>query len=198
MLRVVLIRLVAMIPVGLALAWSANRVGLTVYRELILPQDMATPMVFRVLSETRDAIALVIAAWLVGELVGGLAVRQHLRRDGSVPGAFGRAAVDLVRRPVTTIGGFGLGLLTLVAAVTPLLAFAWLLFGGVRYAIGRGEISRMFAASVLFVTIWALALVVAGTISALRGLLGAFDALRVNGLAPVAADAPTEGVEPEA
>ena len=206
MLRVVLIRLLAMVPVGLALAWSANRVGLTVYRELILPQDMVTPMVFRVLSETRDAIAIVIVIWLAGELVGGLAVRQHLRRGGAAPWAFGRAVADLVRRPVTTIGGFALGLLALLAAVTPLLAFAWLLFGGVRYAIGREEITRMFAASVVFVAVWALALVVAGTIAGLRGLLGAFDALRVTAApalptgdsAEVAVGMPMGGVRPEA
>jgi hypothetical protein len=195
-LRVVLIRLLAMVPVGLALAWSANRVGTTVYRELILPQDMVTPIAFRVLYETRDAIALVIVTWLVGELVGGLAVRQLLRRGGSVPRSFGRAFADLVRRPITTIGGFGLGLVALLAILTPLLAFAWVVFGGVRYAIGRDEITRLFAASVLFVAAWAVALVVAGTISALRGLLGAFDSLRV-GAAPAVATA-AEGAEPAA
>jgi hypothetical protein len=186
-LRIVLIRLLALVPLGLALAWSANRIGLTVYRELVLPQDMVTPMVFRVLYETRDAVAILLATWLVGELIGGLAVRQHLRRGGSVPRAFGRAVIDLVRRPVTTIGGFALGLVALIVVLAPLLGFAWLLFGGVRYAIARDEITRLFAASVLFVTAWGFALVVAGSISALRGLLGAFDALR----APIASAAPS-------
>jgi hypothetical protein len=189
-LRVVLIRLLAMVPLGLALAWSVNRIGLTVYRELILPQDMVTPMALRVLYETRDAIAILVATWLVGELIGGLAVRQHLGRGGSVPRSFGRAVIDLVRRPVTTIGGFGLGLAALLLALVPLLGFAWLLLGGVRYAIGRDEITRLFAASVLFVAAWGLALVVAGAIAAIRGLLGAFDALRVPVADAVALPAP--------
>jgi hypothetical protein len=205
-LRVVLIRLLAMVPVGFALAWSANRIGMSVYAELVLPQDMVTPMVVRVLYETRDAVAIVIATWLAGELVGGLAVRHHLRRGGSVPRAFGGAVVELVRRPVRTVGGFAVGVAALVVTVAPLLGFAWLVFGGVRYAIGRDEITRLFAAAVLFVAAWAVALVVAGTVSALRGLLGAFDALRVpapraSSVARVApsglAATPAEGIRPE-
>ena len=178
LLRLVLIRLLALTPLALAVAWSAQRFGAAIYRELILPDELVTPLVLRVLDRTRDAVAIVILAWLAGEFVGGIAVRHHLRRGDPIPVALLRPAVDLVRRPVTTLATFAASAILPVVAVAPPLALAWFLFGGVRFALADGDLVLTIAAVVLFVAAWVSALALAGLVAAWRSLLGSFEVLR--------------------
>lgn len=176
--RLVLIRLLALLPLALALAWSAQRFGAATYRELILPDELVTPLVLRVLDRTRDALAVVIVAWLAGELIGGIAVRHHLRRGDPVPLALLRPALDLVRRPITTFATFIVGAILPLVAVAPPLVLGWFLFGGVRWAVGEGGIVAQLVATTLFVAVWAAALGLAGLVAAWRSLLGSFEVLR--------------------
>lgn len=176
--RLVLIRLLALAPLALALAWSAQRFGAATYRELILPDELVTPLVLRVLDRTRDAVAIVILAWLLGEFVGGIAVRHHLRRGDPIPVALLRPAIDLARRPMTTLATFVVGAVLPIVGVAPLLALGWFLFGGVRFAIAGGDLVLTIAAVVLFVAAWTAALGLAGLVAAWRSLLGSYDVLR--------------------
>ena len=176
--RLVLIRLLALVPLALALAWSAYRFGAATYRELILPDELVTPLVLRVLDRTRDAVAVVFLAWLAGELIGGVAVRHHLRRGDPIPLALLRPGIDLVRRPITTLATFVVGAVLPILAVAPPLVLCWLLFGGVRFAIAEGDLVRTLAAVALFVAFWAAALGLAGLVAAWRGLLASFEVLR--------------------
>lgn len=176
--RLVLIRLLAIVPVSVALAWAANRFGAAAYRELILPDELVTPIVLRVLDRTRDVVAIVVAAWLFGELLGGLAVRHHLRCGDPIPVALVRPFVDLVRRPITTIVTFTLGAVLPFLVLAPPLALAWLLFGGVRFALADGELARMVAATVVFIAVWAAGLAAAAFVASWRSLLASFEVLR--------------------
>lgn len=185
--RLVVIRLLALVPVSLALAWTANRFGAAAYRELILPDELVTPIVVRVLDRTRDAVALVIGAWLLGELIGGIAVRHHLRRGDPIPVALLRPLGDLIRRPMTTAVTFALGAVLPFFVLAPPLAIAWLLFGGARVALADAELARTVAATVLFVAAWGLALAAAAYVAAWRSLLASFEVLRAERTAaPVA------------
>jgi hypothetical protein len=189
--RLVLIRLLAIVPVSVALAWAANRFGAAAYRELILPDELVTPIVLRVLDRTRDVVAIVIGAWLLGELLGGLAVRHHLRRGDPVPVALLRPIVDLIRRPVTTVVTFALGAVLPLLALAPVLALAWALFGGVRFTLAGGDPVRTLAATILFIAVWCAGLGAAAYVASWRSLLASFEVLRAGrSSAPVAISAP--------
>lgn len=193
--RLAVIRLLALAPVALALAWSAQRFGAATYRELILPDELVTPLVLRVLDRTRDAVAVVVLAWLLGEFVGGVAVRHHLRRGDPIPLALVRPMIDLVRRPLTTLATFVAGAVVVLVAVAPPLMLCWVLFRGVRAAIGEGHIVMTIAAVMVFVAAWTAALWVAGLVAAWRSMLGSYEVLRAAGHVPARALPRTQPAE---
>ena len=194
--RLVLIRLLAIVPVSLALAWSANRFGAAAYRELILPDELVTPIVLRVLDRTRDAVALVIGAWLLGELIGGVAVRHLLRSGDPIPVALLRPVGDLVRRPITTVVTFALGAVLPLVLLAPPLAVTWLLFGVARFALAGGELAWTLAATVLFVVAWGGSLAASAYVASWRSLLASFEVLRgQRTVAPAAIPAPVVSLD---
>ncbi len=69
-------RSLAHLPTAAAVAWGATTLVEAGYAELISPGDAAIPLVIRVILRTPGPVALVVAAWAVGEAVGGLAVRR--------------------------------------------------------------------------------------------------------------------------
>jgi hypothetical protein len=73
--RLVGVRLAALVPLALALAIAAGPIVDATYRQLISPYDLAVPLVSRVVREVSPLIALIVGAWLLGEIVAGLAVR---------------------------------------------------------------------------------------------------------------------------
>ena len=114
--RVVLIRLVSLLPVAVVFAIGIQRLGQIVYLELTLPTDLVTPIVIRVAAQAPEIVGAILVAWIFGETWGGLATRLAvLRGDGA-----GRALA----------GGLGLFARRIVA-VLPLLA------GSVLVAVAR-------------------------------------------------------------
>jgi hypothetical protein len=101
--RVVTVRLIAHVPLVLALSWGAIRIVAVAYRELTVPSDVAVALAIRVVGGAPDAVALVIAAWLLGETVGSLAARRVILLGEHVPSALGRAVVRLVRHPLRCV-----------------------------------------------------------------------------------------------
>ncbi len=71
-------RLAAHVPTALVLAWGAARVVSEAYDELIRPGDPAIPVVIRVVARVPDVASLLVATWLLGEAVGGAAVRHRV------------------------------------------------------------------------------------------------------------------------
>jgi len=167
--RLIGTRIVALVPVAVAAAWAAPRIADAVYRELILPTDLATPLVVRVLVSSPDAIAALVAALLVGELFGGLAA-VHVVADGiSAPRALGRSCLDIVRRPAAVLGAFSLGVGLLVVIVVPPLAISMLGWGRTRDALLDDAGAIAVALPVLaLVAGWLATLVCAGAVGAWR------------------------------
>ena len=167
--RLIGTRIVALVPVAVAAAWAAPRIADVVYRELILPTDLATPLVVRVLVSSPEAIAAIVAALLVGELFGGLAA-VHVVADGtSGPRAIGRSFLDIARRPAAVLGAFALGVGLLVVIVVPPLAIAMLAWGRTRDALLDDAGAIAVALPVLaLVAGWLAALVCAGAVGAWR------------------------------
>lgn len=167
--RLVGIRIVALVPLAVAAAWAAPRIADAAYRELVLPTDLATPLVMRVLASAPEAIVAVVAALLVGELLGGLAA-VHVVADGSSgPRALGRSFLDIVRRPAAVLGAFALGLGLLFVSVIPTLAIAVLGWERARDALmdGSGVIAVVLPVLAL-VAGWLAALACAGAVGAWR------------------------------
>lgn len=117
--RVLTVRLLAHLPLLLALSWGAIRIVAVTYRELTVPSDVAVAIVLRVARGAPDAVAVVVGAWLLGEMVGAVAARRVILLGERVPRALGRAAVRLVRHPLHVV----------VLAAIPLVALLLVLLG---------------------------------------------------------------------
>jgi hypothetical protein len=176
--RALAVRLLAHVPLAVALAWGATRIVEAAYRELILPDELTTPIVLRVLRDVPDAVVAVVGAWLFGETAGGLAQRRLWTSGSSIPGSLAWAAARFVRRPlamlatlVVTTGGVVMGALVpaLVAGV------AW---HRLRASLGvdgaQAEVALLLC---LFVVLWLLALVLAGAVTAWRAFAWTAEAI---------------------
>lgn len=74
--RAVAVRWLAHVPTAAALAWGAAALVDASYTELIQPGDPTIPVAVRVILRVPINVGLVVAAWALGEAVGGLAVRR--------------------------------------------------------------------------------------------------------------------------
>jgi hypothetical protein len=89
-------RVAAHLPTATVVIWGAVRLVDATYQELISPGDSSLPVPVRVAFRIPEVVGLLVGAWVLGEAVGGLAVR-HLAWGASVPRALARAARSLAR-----------------------------------------------------------------------------------------------------
>ena len=83
-------------PTAAILVWGAVRLVDATYQELISPGDSSLPVAVRVALRLPEVVGLLVGAWVLGEAIGGLAVR-HLAWGASLPRAFARSIRTLVR-----------------------------------------------------------------------------------------------------
>jgi hypothetical protein len=174
--RLVAVRLAAHVPLALALAFAAGPIVEATYRQLISPYDLAVPLISRVVREVSPLIALIVGAWLLGEVVAGLAVRYVVLRNDSGIVAIGHALGHLVRRPGTSLATTVVGLAGLVLAIGPPMVAAsvvWsLLEASFVPSLGQGgDAVRIAFFGLCLVAIWTGGLFLCGVASAWRGLL---------------------------
>lgn len=170
--RLVAIRLASLLPLAVVVAVTARPVGELVYQELILPHDIATPLLIRVVEGAQVQVAALVVAWVVGEVFGGIAVRLAIMDDRS----FGRAIVGafghVVRRPITTIVDgvvATMGLLVVLGAALLVAAAAWT---SLAIALsGPIDGSNAVRATILMVVVWAVFGTLAGIVATWRGAL---------------------------
>ena len=93
-LRIVAVRLAALVPFVIALAWGASRIVEVGYRELTVPSDVAVPVAWRIVAGAPEALAVILVTWLdrrddrrVGGATGGPRGRRRRPRvpDGHRP-----------------------------------------------------------------------------------------------------------------
>ena len=139
--RILAARLLAHVPLGLALSWAAIRVVTVAYRELTVPSDVALPLSWRIVAGAPEAIALVIATWLLGEIAGAMAARRIVRLGEGTRSALRNAARDIRTGPWRAIAlGIGTSLgLVVVLTVTGLAAGAT--WGALGAALSIGDAS---------------------------------------------------------
>jgi hypothetical protein len=126
--RVMAAHLLAHIPTALVLGIGSVRIASVAYIELTNPFEVATPLVLRVIAGAAAPVSAIVAVWLLGEIVGGLAARRMVLGGAALLGSLRRAVGDLVRRPAGTLVPalgttlvFAVDLLALLAAT----AFVW-------------------------------------------------------------------------
>jgi len=170
------IRMATLLPVGLALAIAAGPIVESTYRQLISPYDLAVPLISRVVRDVAPAIGLVVATWLVAEVVAGLAVRSIVLRNESAGVALGHAIRHLVRLPASSLATAAAGLAGLALAIGPPVVAASAVWSNLQAQLARavvfgGDLAPILLVGLSLVAIWIGGLVLCGVAAAWRGLL---------------------------
>ncbi len=182
------IRLISLVPFGLAIALGATRLGQVGYEELILPSDSNAPFVIRVLLAAPEVVALLVLGWLISELLGSVSIRRAMAEDrgtiGSVTGALRWTARHPIRA-LEVLGATGLAGVLVVAPASVAAVVAW---SAARSALLGGASPLVTALAVaLFVAVWGGALALAGLVAAWRSAAWSLAVMgdhRVGGLVP--------------
>ena len=172
--RVSLIRLVSLVPVGIAFGIGIQRLGQIAYQELTLPTDLVTPIAIRVASQAPEVVAGIVVAWLFGETWAGLATRIAVTRGVGLPEALRAGLGLLVRRAPGVLGllvASSLVAVLVLGIAVGLIGRSWdlvhdLLLGGP----GIGGVAAMAASTLVFAGAWFFGLTAAGILATWRAL----------------------------
>jgi hypothetical protein len=180
--RILTVRLTAHLPLLLALTWGSTRIVAAAYREFTVPVDTVTPLVLRVLRAVPDAVAIVLIAWLIGEVVGGLASRYVVIGQQSPARALVSALGQVVRHPVRTLVQTVVPLAGLVLVLVPSAAAAAAAWTAIRVSLVDGlPIALTLGAVLLLVVVWVGQLVLLGLVAAWRGAVWTVEVARTFG-----------------
>ncbi len=178
-LRVAVLRAGALVPplIVFALAWPT--LYSVTYRELILPEDLTTPLPLRVLAQVPLVLAALGGTWLLADAAAAVGVRRLVLERRGVIEAWALGWADLARRPHRIISVAVLGDLALALAAGPALVAASLAWVRVREALelpGDSPIGIVVAA--LWVAIWLGSVILAGVGAAVRAALFTMESAR--------------------
>ncbi len=179
MARIAVVRLLGLVPVAVLLLLSLPTIYAVGYRELILPEELRTPLLARILVAAPGTFAALAVAWFAGDAAASAAVRRLVFEPVAVPAAWLLGWWDLVRWAPRMVATGVLGLAFFGALVAPGALAAVLGWARVRetFMEGRDPVAMVLAV-VLWVAAWLGALVLAGLASALRNAAWTFTALR--------------------
>jgi hypothetical protein len=172
--RMVLIRLIGLLPVAVVLGLGIQELGQIVYQELTLPTDLVTPIVIRVAVRAPAIVGAIGLAWLAGETWAGLATRLAVLRGAGVARALAGALGLSIRRVITVVP---LAILSVLLAAgvlglaIGLIGWSW---DFVRDALlatsGNGNLLALAGSTLLFIVCWLGGLAIAGALAAGRAV----------------------------
>jgi len=168
--RIVLIRLIGLLPLVVVLGLGIQELGQIVYQELTLPTDLVSPMVIRVAVRAPAIVAAVVVTWLAGETWAGLATRLAVLRGASLGRALAGALGLALRRAIVVVPLAILSVL-LAAGVLGLLigliAWSWDFIRDALLATsGNGNLLALAGSTLLFIVCWLGGLTIAGALAA--------------------------------
>jgi hypothetical protein len=166
--RILAARLLALLPLAVALAWGSVRIVGVTYRELTNPIDVAVPIVQRVLLASPDVIVAVVLSWMVGEVVGAIAARRIVLGDVGVTAGLGSALTVCVRHPFPTAIRFWVPTLVLLVVLVPSVAAVGAAWAAADAALDGSDPLRVLGSVVLFVGLWLVGLLLTGVVCAWR------------------------------
>lgn len=185
--RILLARSIAATPLAVALGVGALRVVAIAYRELTVPSEVAVPVAVRVIRGAPDAVAAIVLAWVVAEVVGALAARRIVLGGDGVARAVAAAVGHAIRHPIRVGFAFVVPLVALAAVVVPSAAAAAVTWDAIRDAIAN-EAAPLGVGGLLvaFVGLWGGGLVLIGMVTAWRGAVWTVEVARTFGGVPTA------------
>ena len=161
--RIAIVRLLALAPVAVALLLAWRPVYDVTYRELILPGNLATPLPIRVLGEVPWVLIGIAVAWLLGDAAAAVGVRRLVIERRPVLVAWLLGLADLIRRPHRVIPTALVGVSVLLLLTVPALLAAAVGWTRVRDVVLEGrDVTTTLIALVTWVGTWLGALVLAG------------------------------------
>jgi hypothetical protein len=167
--RVAVARLVLLVPVALALAAAVPGWVQVAYRELLLPTDLGLPLPVRVIAGAPISALVVVVAWLLAEMIGGLAARRIALGGSSVAGALGAAAGDVARAPASILLTLALAIVGTLPFLVPAVVVVGAAWDRARVAlVDATDGVGVIIATLILVAAWAACLGVAGVTSAWR------------------------------
>ena len=166
--RLVVIRLLCLVPLAVALYWAGTRLYDAAYSEWISPSDLAAPLVLRVVLAAADAVAVVVAVWLACETLAAVAVRRQLMLGRGVWRSLAEAARQIALRPVSTLVTTAVAHAGSAAAVVGTMVLTAVAFDWCRSAARAAQPMAFAAATLALALAWAIALAVSGVASAWR------------------------------
>lgn len=170
--RGAVVHLLAHLPLVIVLAWGIPGVIEAGYAELILPQEMVTPLVARIVGRVPLIVGLIVGTWLLGEVIGGLALRQ-LVLGRSVPRSLFAAVSLIARRPLGASRILLSTQVTVLLLAIPALVAAGSAWDRVRILLSdgiatTGEAIGLAFAMFVFVALWLGGFVLVGLGTAVR------------------------------
>ena len=97
--RVAVVRLLGLAPVVIVAALAWRPFYDATYRQLVLPQDLVTPLPLRILGDVPWLVIAVAGAWLLSDAAAAVGVRRLVLDREPVLAAWLMGWGDLVRRP---------------------------------------------------------------------------------------------------
>lgn len=177
--RIALVRLLALVPVVAVFVLAWQPIYDAAYHELILPDDLVTPLPLRVIRAVPGLLAALGVTWLVADAAAAIAVRRLVLDRRPVLAAWLLGWAGVIRRPHRILASALVGVTVVVLLVGPaLLASA----GGwthVRDAFLDGrDTPGVLAALAIWVAMWLGGLVLAGVAAAFRTAAWTFEVAR--------------------
>ncbi len=167
--QILIARLVAYVPLAVALMVGFARLVFVTYRELTSPFDVDTPIVLRVLLASPEVVAALVVTWMFGEVVGGIAARRITLAGSGVARALRDAFVVMVRHPLSALVRFLVPTVVLMLVVAPSVLAAGTGWDAVRDALAtRIEPAALVLTTLLFVGLWVVGLLLIGVVCAWR------------------------------
>jgi hypothetical protein len=178
--RVLALRLIAWLPLALALGIGLARIVEVTYVELTRPVDVATPIAIRVAREVVSQLGLIVIAWVAGEVVGGVATRHVALSRGGHRGSLQWALGTTVSSPLSWIVPWLATTTVLFAVMGAALAasgFAWM--RAVDALADRPmDPAAVVATMLVFVVLWLSAMLLGGVVLAVRSASQTFEHVR--------------------
>jgi hypothetical protein len=179
--RLLAARLIAAIPLVVAIGWGIPRAVGATYSQLVLPTDPGVALPVRVLQDLPDVIAIVVAAGLLAEVVGAVAARRVVLFDEGPLEAVAFAGVHLVTHPLPSAATAVLTLAGSVVLVVPALVVAGLAWDRLGTALPGGvPAPAILALTTLFVIVWTTGLLLAAAASSWRSAAWTLEVIRAD------------------
>jgi hypothetical protein len=176
---VAVVRLLGLVPLAIALAAAADPLYLAVYHQLVLPDEMSTSIVVRILSDIPLPLLFIAVCWVLGDAAAAIGVRRLLLEDRSIPMAALLGWAWLARRCYrvipTALATTGLAIL-LVAPAVVAAATGWARLRGLL--LDSGDVILPSVGVALFIAVWIGGLVLAGAGATFRGAAWTFELTR--------------------